>query len=332
MTRYARQARFSPFGEQGQSQLEALHVLIIGAGALGSHTAEMLVRMGVGQLTIADMDIAETSNLHRQAVYDEQDVAEMLPKVEALKHKLATVNSQVPISTLYMEVTPTNISQLIRDTQPDVIIDGMDNFKMRYLINEAACDAQIPWIYGAVVGSKGSVYAFDFTGPCLKCLFGEMPETAESCAINGILPPVVQQVASMQVSELLRYASGNGFSKKLVTIDTFQFKYQTMNVDALKDTDCRVCSQHDYQLLNHNEHHPIEDLCGNAIRFRFKPQVFDHAELLPGTIVKRNNFATIIHYQDYTLTLFKDGRMNVHGLTEDTDVKTLFNTINKSFK
>ncbi|MCU5746275.1 ThiF family adenylyltransferase [Staphylococcus sp. SQ8-PEA] len=332
MTRYARQARFNEFGEVGQEHLSAMHVLIIGAGALGSHTAEMLVRMGVNHLTVIDMDIVELSNLHRQAVYDEEDVSALLPKVEALKEKLRRVNSSVQVDALYEEVTNTNMLELLERVQPDIIMDGMDNFKMRYLINEAAIQTGIPWIYGAVVGSKGSVYAFDHTGPCLKCLFGSMPETAESCAINGILPPVVQQVASIQVSELLRYASTKGFSKLLITVDSFDMQFKTLNVDALKNADCEICTHYNYQLLNQNEHSPIEDLCGDATRFRFNPQAFDYANLIPGTLYKSNSFAKMIRYEDYTFTLFKDGRMNVHGLTENSEAKKLYDLILKSLK
>ena len=126
--------------------------MIIGAGALGSHCAEILVRMGVGRLTIIDMDIVEESNLHRQATYNEIDAASMLPKVEALKAHLDLINSNVKIIGLYKELTPSNIEEILRLQQPDIILDGMDHFEVRYLINETCHKLSIPWIYGAAIG------------------------------------------------------------------------------------------------------------------------------------------------------------------------------------
>lgn len=109
--RYNRQIRYHQFGEYGQSQLQKTHVMIMGAGALGSHSAEMLVRMGVGSLTVIDMDIVELSNLHRQALYDELDAEKMLPKVEALKHKLNQINSNVQVTAIDREIT--NLNQVV---------------------------------------------------------------------------------------------------------------------------------------------------------------------------------------------------------------------------
>lgn len=330
--RYERQLRFPQFGETGQRQLMALHVMIVGVGALGSHVAEMLARMGIGKLTIIDMDIVELSNLHRQTLYNEQDAEQVLPKVVALERHLQRINSSVTVESYDCELTTTNIEGILQDTNPHVVIDGMDHFRIRYLINEACHKHQIPWIYGAAVGSKGTVYGIDFQGPCLKCLLNTIPDTAESCAVNGVLPTVVTQVASLEVSELVRYAAGVGFSGKLLTVDTFKLNHQGINVTTLRDHNCPVCKNQQYELLNKPMQQRIEALCGNTYLFRFEASAFKNAQYLPGQFIKANPFAKIFSYDHVQCTLFQDGRMNVYGLSDDIEAQQLYNQFNKALK
>lgn len=330
--RYSRQIRYHDFGEEGQERLQKLHVMIMGAGALGSHSAEMLARMGVGQLTIIDMDIVDESNLHRQATYDESDAARMVPKVEALKTHLSLINSEVTITDVNQELTPSNIEAVLTEAQPDIVIDGMDHFEIRYLINEACHKLHIPWIYGAAVGSKGTVFGIDYTGPCLKCMLQTIPTTGESCAINGVLPPVVSQVTSMQVSELIRWVAGEGFSQKIMTFDCFNLKFNTFNAENLKDPQCPTCIRHNYELLHTQQKQSIEALCGDAFLFRFGTQIFEHVDYLPLNVTKSNHFVKLAHYGNYTMTIFKDGRTHVYGIKNQTQAKTVYNQLLKAIK
>lgn len=332
MQRYHRQTRFSPFGENGQDALMHANILILGAGALGSHVAEQLARMGAHHLTIVDMDIVEVSNLHRQALYTEDDALNVIPKVHAVKEKIAHINSNVDVTTYYQEIDSTNIETLFQEVQPDIVIDGMDHFKIRYLINETCHKYQIPWVYGAAVGSKGTVYGIDFEGPCLKCLLKQMPSSGESCAINGVLPPVIAQVASYEVSEAIRYLSGHGFSRKLITLDAFNIDYKAMNVDVLKDASCEVCEHQHYTLLETKQQQQIESLCGKTYLFRYESSVFDYAEHFPGDIVKATSFAKLIKDGTYDITLFKDGRMNVYGIEDDDEAYQLYHSYLKALK
>ncbi len=330
--RYDRQMRYEPFGKYGQAQLQQTHVMIMGAGALGSQCAELLTRMGVGQLTIIDMDIVEESNLHRQATYVEADATQMLPKVEALKVHLGQINSEVQVQALYQEITNTNIEALLCQHQPDIVLDGMDHFAIRYLINEVCHKLGVPWIYGAAVGSKGTVYAIDYHGPCLKCMLGTTPSTGESCAINGVLPPVIHQVASMEVSELLRWLSGKGFSRKLTTMDCYTMQYKTLNIDTLKNNNCPICNEGNYEYLNMTQQNSIEKQCGNVFLLRFTPQIFKYTDLLPVKVMKSNYFAKMISYRDYEITLFKDGRMNVYGIENEDQAVALYEEFLKCLK
>lgn len=325
MDRYDRQVRFSGFGESGQENLSRSTVMIMGAGALGTHAAELLTRMGVSKLITIDMDIVELTNLHRQTLYTEEDVELMKPKVEALKEKLQQINSDVEIKTLNTELSSHNIIGILKEHQPDIVIDAMDHFEIRFLINEACHKLDIPWVYGAAVGSKGSVYAIDFEGPCLKCLMATMPQTGESCEINGVLPPVITQTASLEVSEVIRFLSGEGFSKKLITIDTFGMNYRTMNIDALKNDDCTVCGQQKYEHLEKETFKPVQSNCGRVFTLRFDEGIFN--DEVNGEIIKENRFVKFINYDGYEMTLFNDGRMNVYGLEGQDEAEALYREI-----
>ena len=172
--RYSRQELFSPIGEEGQQKIREKHVLIIGAGALGSANAEMFVRAGVGTVTIVDRDYVDWSNLQRQQLYAESDVENNLPKAVAAKKRLEEINSEVRVEALVQDVTAEELEELV--TNVDVIIDATDNFETRFIVNDIAQKYSIPWIYGACVGSYGLSYTIlPSKTPCLSCLLQAIP-------------------------------------------------------------------------------------------------------------------------------------------------------------
>src|SRR5262245_14482307 len=152
-SRYDRQARFAPFGEEGQRRLADARALVCGCGALGSVIAETLVRAGVGFVRIVDRDFLELNNLQRQVLYDEQDVADGLPKAIAAANKLRRINSEIEIEPVVADVTYRNIAQLAGDV--DVLVDGTDNFAIRFLLNDFAVKHKKPWVYGGCIGAEG---------------------------------------------------------------------------------------------------------------------------------------------------------------------------------
>ena len=151
--RYSRQVRFPGLGPDGQRRLLEGKVTLIGCGALGTVLANALVRAGVGHLRLIDRDFIETSNLQRQVLFDEHDVAENLPKAEAAARKLGAINSSVFVEPVVTDIDRTNIFELVQDA--DLILDGTDNFEIRYLINDAAIKLGKPWVYGGCIGSHG---------------------------------------------------------------------------------------------------------------------------------------------------------------------------------
>src|SRR5438552_9654982 len=174
-------------GEAGQARLARARVLLIGCGALGSHIADQLVRAGVGFLRIADRDMVELTNLQRQVLFDEEDVANELPKAIAATRKLARVNSSIQTEPLVVDVDAQNIESLVDGCE--LILDGTDNVATRYLINDVAVKRKIPWIYGACVGTEGRVMAVLPGQACLRCIFPNPPAAGElpTCDTAGVL-------------------------------------------------------------------------------------------------------------------------------------------------
>src|ERR1700731_2814162 len=150
LDRYSRQMRFYGIGEDGQQRLLDSRVTLCGVGALGTVLANALVRAGVGHLRIVDRDFIELHNLQRQVLFDEHDVAANLPKAEAAARKLAVINSSVHIQPNVTDMARTNTVELVQDA--DVILDGTENFEIRYLINDVAFKLNKPWIYGGCIG------------------------------------------------------------------------------------------------------------------------------------------------------------------------------------
>src|SRR5262245_9226642 len=174
LERYSRQILFHGIGEEGQRRIAEGRVLLCGCGALGSAIADSLVRAGVGFLRIVDRDFVELSNLQRQVLFDEQDIAEQLPKAIAAFRKLAKINSNVSLDPIVADIDHRNMLALASGV--DLIVDGMDNFETRFLINDAAIETRIPWIYGGCVGSHGQVMPiFPGETACLACLIGDVP-------------------------------------------------------------------------------------------------------------------------------------------------------------
>src|SRR5438270_12481571 len=205
LERYSRQVRYPALGEAGQRRLLASRVTICGCGALGTVLANHLARAGVGQIRIVDRDFIETHNLQRQILFDESDVANNLPKAEAAAVKLRQINSSITIEPIVADINRTNIEDFCRGA--DVILDGSDNFEIRYLINDVAIKHNKPWAYGWAVGSQGMCMTIiPGETPCLRCVFEAAPAPGETgtCETAGVLAPAVNVVASYQATEAIK--------------------------------------------------------------------------------------------------------------------------------
>lgn len=327
--RYSRQMRFAPLGEEGQRRLAAGRALVCGLGALGSALAGTLVRAGVGMVRVVDRDFLELSNLQRQTLYDEEDVASGLPKAIAAERKLRAINSQVAIEAYVADVTHKNIDTLAGDV--DVIVDGSDNFEIRFLINDFALAHDKPWVYGGAIGAEGqSITIVPGETPCLACVLPEPPPAGASptCDTAGILAPAIQMVAAMQATEALKLLSGNrdAISRDWTVFDLWNNRLRQIDLAPLRgEASCRACGQRDFVWLDGQRGSQTALLCGrNAVQLRPSgPESLDLGNLgdqLSGVgEVFQNEYLLRLEVSPYTITLFPDGRAIVAG-TDDVGV------------
>jgi molybdopterin-synthase adenylyltransferase len=328
LSRYARQMRYANLGEDGQRRLAATRALICGCGALGSLLANTLARAGVGRLRLVDRDFVELSNLHRQTLFDEADVAAGLPKAVAAADKLGKINSSVAIEPIVAHVGPQNIETLCEGV--DLILDGTDNFETRYLLNDAAVHLNLPWVYGGCVGTEGQTMTIvpGETG-CLRCLLPECPPpgSTPTCDTAGVLGPIVGVIASIQAQEAIKILSGNraAISRQLTVIDLWQNRFLQLDVRDLRDrADCPACKQHQFDWLAGQHSSRAAVLCGrNAVQLTQPGPAVPLDELarrLEGLgRLTRNPFLVRLKVDNFELTVFADGRAIVQG-TDDTAV------------
>lgn len=331
MDRYSKQVLFAGIGEAGQRRLLESRALLCGCGALGSVLAETLVRAGVGFLRIVDRDFIELSNLQRQVLFDENDIAQRLPKAIAAAEKLRQINSSVTIEPIVADIDYTRIMALAQGT--DLILDGADNFELRFLVNDAALETGIPWIYAGVIGSHGQVMPiFPGESACLRCLIDRIPEagTMETCDTSGVIGPAVQVVASLAAVDALKILSGRPEQvvRTLTYVDVWEGTFRQLNIGDLRErADCPACKKGERSWLSGQQGSQISVLCGrNAVQVS-PPQ---RGEVAFQPLAERLQEAGDIHFNayllrlsphntNYEITLFRDGRAIIKG-TDDLAV------------
>ena len=243
--RYSRHLLLPEVGVEGQRRLEGSRVLMIGAGGLGSPAAFYLAAAGVGHLRIADDDVVDRSNLQRQILHAEARIGE--PKVASAQATLGALNPRTQVEAVQVRVTSDNIECLLEGV--DVVLDGADNFPVRYLLNDACVKLGIPLVYGAVQRFEGQVSVFDAGRhrgelPCYRCLFPEPPppEFAPNCAeagVLGVLPGVIGLLQATEVVKLL-LGIGDSLAGRLLQFDALSMRFRETRLRH--DPDCAVCA------------------------------------------------------------------------------------------
>src|SRR4051812_45250022 len=271
LERYSRQMRFYGMGEEGQRRLLDSHVTLCGCGALGTVLANALVRAGVGHLRLIDRDFIEMSNLQRQVLFDEHDVAENLPKAEAAARKLGAINSSVHVEPVVTDIDRSNILELCQDA--DLILDGTDNFEIRYLINDVAVKLHKPWVYGGCIGSHGQTMTIlPGETPCLRCVFEAAPAPGETgtCETAGVLGPIVNVIASYQAAEALKILAGKReqVNRELFYFDLWDNTFRRIKIaPLLGKVDCPCCRPRRFEWLDGEHGAQTTSLCGrNAVQ------------------------------------------------------------------
>ncbi|GIQ69885.1 thiazole biosynthesis adenylyltransferase ThiF [Xylanibacillus composti] len=333
--RYSRQHLFAPIGRSGQEKLARASIAIVGMGALGSALADMAARAGIGEIRLIDRDFVEFSNLQRQMLYDESDASRYLPKTEAAAIRLAAINSEVSLIPRVADLHAGNAEELLHGT--DLILDGSDNFTVRYLLNDYAIKMGIPYIYGGAVASRGVCYpVLPERGPCLRCLFPNPPErgTAETCDTAGVISPIIHAITAMQMAEALKCLVGDldAVQKQLVQLDLWRNHWSQIDVSQAKRPDCPACAERRFEFLDDQTAVGwSQTMCGrNSVQIRpAQPASLDFdamvKKLSPVGRVERTPFLLRFMPDDtHTLVLFPDGRALIQGTEDPTMARSLY--------
>ncbi|MDQ2835614.1 MAG: ThiF family adenylyltransferase [Acidobacteriota bacterium] len=354
--RYSRQVLFPGIGIVGQQRLASAHVAIIGVGATGATSASLLARAGVGTLTLVDRDFVEYSNLQRQILFDEADARECLPKAEAARRKIRLFNASTVVHPHIADLVPGNIHEILAPTNTvplDLILDGTDNFETRYLINDYAVQQTKPWIYAAAIGAYAATMnilpkrAPSAAAPstyypqlptssfsaCLACIFPKPPTgPIETCDTSGILSTAVNFAASLQVTEALKYLTGQSHAMRrtLVSYDLWTSERSEIHTSDPNPA-CSVCGHRIFSHLAglerphitlcgrnsvqiHEHHRPI-DLAVKSAQLRTHSDIED---------LRSNDLLLRFRRGPHTITLFPDGRALIQGTTDITLARTLY--------
>jgi molybdopterin/thiamine biosynthesis adenylyltransferase len=235
--RYRRQILVQEFGQRGQELLSKKHAIVIGAGGLGSNSANLLVRMGIGSIDIIDNDIVDITNLHRTSVFSEKDIGKL--KTSILQERLQSVNTLVHVKGIDQKVTSENIQSLVEHA--DVIIDGTDTMPLRLLINEVSIQNKIPWVYAGVYGTVGMVMGIlPKKTPCLQCITQKFPDlNTHETPVIGSLPATIAAIQSNETIKVLLGKQPSG----LIIYDVWHQCFDTM--DIKRNPYCPMCGKKD---------------------------------------------------------------------------------------
>lgn len=247
LDRYSRHIIMDEIGPEGQAKLLDSSVLVIGAGGLGSPIIQYLAAAGIGTVGIADDDVVERSNLQRQIIHGDADVGE--PKVESARRYIERINPDIEVELHNVRVEPGNVEELISNY--DVVVDGSDNFRTRYLVNDACTLSGTPFSHGAIYKFEGQAITFPAggneqtgdRGPCYRCLFPEAPPEDEvaDCATTGVLGVLPGTLGCIQATEAMKLVLGFGevLDGRLLVYDAADMTFE--EVPVKRNPDCPVC-------------------------------------------------------------------------------------------
>jgi adenylyltransferase/sulfurtransferase len=321
---------FQAMGREGQERLLASSAVLVGCGAIGAAAANLLVRAGIGRLRILDRDFVEPSNLQRQTLFDESDAREALPKAVAAERKLRAINSDVQVEGVIADLSPRNAAELLSGFP--LALDGTDNFETRFLVNDFAVKTQTPWIYAAALASYGvTMTILPGKTACLACLL-ESPGRSgveETCDTVGVLGPIVNLIASLQVVEALKLLSGRGSSLhgRLLSSDVWSGRFQS--VQPARNPQCRVCVHREFPHLA-GEAQPHITMCGrDSVQIHERSRALDlkalEDRLAPAVSdVRQNGFLLRFRIPPYEMTVFSDGRAIVKGTKDPAVARSLY--------
>lgn len=332
-------------GDEGQHALTESTVLIAGCGALGTVAADLLCRAGVGTLVLVDRDVVEPTNLQRQTLFTERDAERAVPKAEAARLRLGQVDSRTRLRAFVEDIASDTIEELAEGC--DLLLDGLDNFETRYLLNDLAVRDGIPYLYGGAIATGGMTmpvlprggpgegrrirWTSEQATPCLRCLFPDPPDPGvmPTCDTAGVLGSVTATIAARLATEAIKLMVGriDAVDRTLRRTDLWRQEHLALGIDDAFDAECPCCVGRRFDHLE-TEEPTARMLCGrNAVQIRTRDEAgpidleklltrlssrgrFEIEEgVLKGTIADERSPSN----EAVGLTVFSNGRVIVHG-------------------
>lgn len=337
--RYNRQALLPMIGKEGQSRVGRASAAVVGVGALGCASSDLLARAGVGKLFLIDRDIVEHTNLQRQTLYTEADADAGRPKAHAARDRLRSVNSEIEIVAHASDLSSENAEELLDES--DVIVDGTDNFETRYLLNDLSQQEGIPLIIGGAVGTRGTITpVIPGKGPCLRCLEPELPVQRETCDTAGVLGPIVQMIGARQAAIALRVLAERDEHVPLVLEEFDAWTGHTRSIDLSnsRNESCVCCVQRRFDFLDGVGVGRTTKLCGRGA-VQVTPPKLGRVDLpaVAASLSKQGSVTAldglvravldgeISEVGDHVeLTIFSDGRAIVKGTEEASRARAIY--------
>jgi len=336
LDKFSRQVMLEEIGYNGQLKLKNSKVCVVGTGGLGNPITTRLAAMGIGTLRIVDRDVIELSNLHRQTMFDEDDVGQV--KVEVAARKLKKLNPDCTIEALAISVNDYNAIDVIEGC--DVVIDALDSVNARYALNKACVKLNIPFVTGAAVGVSGQVFTvLPKESACYFCMFPELDEdTMPTCSIEGVHPSILSIVGGIEVAESVKIMIGKkpSLSEKILHIDLENLDFN--NTRSFRVDECPICGTGKLEIVT-KEELILEELCGRnrgKRTFSITPtDTFDLDVTVVSCIAKEKGFLVdnqgdlglSMRTNELSVSFMKKGSAVVVGPKDETEAISLYKSL-----
>ncbi|MHA1506811.1 MAG: HesA/MoeB/ThiF family protein [Candidatus Asgardarchaeia archaeon] len=336
--RYSRQIVLPYISLEGQEKIKRAKVAVIGVGGLGWLSSMQITAMGVGEVRVVDRDVVELSNLHRQLIYKTSDLG--YSKAEIAKKRLEELNPSVKVLAFPLSINEENVYDIIKGV--DVVIDGLDRFKPRYVVNKACVDMAIPYVYGAAIQTHGVVSTIiPGKTPCLNCVYPNVrDESIPSCEIVGVFTPVIGITSSIQTTEAIKLILGKqpSLAGRVLYIDATDLSFESIKV--LRNPSCSVCSE-----VGKGRERKVEEviqskiieLCGNN-SFMVLSRIPENIDLNEAydillseyKVKKKGRHILEIELNDKVkLNLFSSGNCVIRGVNSKDEAEEIYSKILK---
>ncbi len=333
LDKFSRQIMLEEIGYNGQLKLKNAKVCVVGTGGLGHPIISRLATMGIGTLRIVDRDVIELSNLHRQMLFDEDDVGQV--KVEVAAKKLQKLNPDCKIEALAVSVNDYTALEVVEGY--DVVIDALDSVNARYALNKACVKFEIPFVTGAAVGTSGQVFTIlPKKSACYYCMFPELDEdTMPTCSIEGVHPPILSIVGAIEVSEAVKIITGKkpNLSERILHIDLENLDFNSTR--TFRADECPICGTGKLEVVQ-KEELILEELCGRnrgKRTYSITPtEIFDldvsvvtNVAKEKGFIVEnQGNLGLSLRTNDLSVIFMKKGSAVIVGSKDEQDAIILY--------